>query len=166
MRRVILCLALASGLSCAGATLAGAQEAVFLVRHAERQDNSTDSPLSAEGRARATRLAQMLRDARITAIYVTEFERTAQTAQPLADLLKLPPVRVPAADPGGLVSKLRAADPHARVLIVSHSDRLPTLLRDLGYGEDVTIAAAQYDDLFIVMPGDRPAAPIVIRVHY
>lgn len=144
---------------------AAAQEAVFLVRHAERLDDSKDSPLSSAGRARAERLAQMLRDARITAIYVTEFQRTAQTAQPLADLLALPLIKTPAGDPAALVTRLRASGTHARALVVSHSDRLPILLNDLA-AANVTIAAAEYDNLFVVMPGGRPSTSIVMRLRY
>ncbi len=107
----------------------------------------------------------MLRDARVTAIYVTEFQRTAQTAQPLADLLKLPLIKTPAADPGAVIARLRASDPHTRALVVSHSDRLPILLHDLGAPE-VTIAAAEYDDLFVVVPGDRPGTSIAMRLRY
>jgi phosphohistidine phosphatase SixA len=159
---LLACAAIVVGPAVA---VAAAQEAVFLVRHAERLDDSNDSPLSAQGRTRAARLAQMLRDARITAIYVTEFQRTAQTAQPLADLLKLPLIKMPAADPGALVTRLRASDALTRALVVSHSDRLPILLHDLGVPE-VTIAAAEYDDLFIVVPGDRPSRSILMRLRY
>jgi broad specificity phosphatase PhoE len=168
MRRVILVVTLV----CAtltigpGVSRATAQQIVFLVRHAERLDSSNDSPLSADGRTRAAHLAQLLRDARITAIYVTEFRRTAETAKPLADLLKLPLITTPAADPGALISKLRSTDPHARVLVVSHSDRLPILLQDLGYPQEVTIPASEYDDLFVVVPGDRPSTSVVARLRY
>jgi broad specificity phosphatase PhoE len=166
--RVILTAVLTSAALAVGGgvTPATAQEVVYLVRHAERLDSSTDSPLSAEGRARATRLAQMLRDAGITAIYVTEFQRTAQTAQPLADLLKLPLIKTPATDPDALISRLRSSDSRARVLVVSHSDRLPVLLHDLGYAPEMTIAATEYDDLFVVVPGDRPGTSIVMRLRY
>lgn len=159
---VLACAAIAIGPGVAAVT---AQEVVFLVRHAERLDSSDDSPLSAEGRERAARLAQMLRDAHITAIYVTQFQRTAQTAQPLADLLKLPLMKMPAADPRALVTRLRGSDAHTRALVVSHSDRLPSLLRDLG-GTEVSIPAAEYDDLFVVVPGDRPSTSIVMRLRY
>ncbi len=143
-----------------------AQEAIFLVRHAERLDNSTDSPLSEAGRTRAAHLAALLREAGIKAIYVTEFQRTAQTAQPLADLLRLPLSKIPAADPAALVARLRASDPHTRALVVSHSDRLPVLLRHLGYTAEVTIGRDDYDDLFVVVPSDKPGGPIVMRLQY
>ncbi len=160
---VLACSALLAGPT--GAT-AGAQEAVFLVRHAERLDDSSDSPLSADGRARAERLAQVLRDARITTIFVTEFQRTAQTAQPLADLLKLPVVKTPAGDPGALVTRLRALGPRDRALVVSHSDRLPILLNDLAGAVNIAIPGSEYGDLFVVVPGDRPATSILMRLRY
>ncbi len=76
---------------------AAAQHTVFLVRHAERADSSpgtsptmaADPDLSAAGRARADHLAEALKDAKITAIFATEFKRTQQTAAPLAKALGL-----------------------------------------------------------------------------
>jgi len=158
-------------LPCAAFTLflgvgrTAAQEAVFLVRHAERLDQSQDSALSAEGRERAARLARMLRDAQITAIYVSQYRRTVETAKPLGDLLGLPPQPVPADDPDTLLAKLRSLGPRARALVVSHSDRLPVLLKSLGLEQDLTIPADEYDDLFIVFPQDKTGAR-VLRLRY
>ena len=59
---------------------AWAQQAVYVVRHAERADASFDSALSPAGQARAARLAKMLATSGIGAIFVTERRRTAQTA--------------------------------------------------------------------------------------
>ncbi len=146
--------------------VSAAQEAIFLVRHAERLNDSQDSPLSDAGRARAERLAQLLREAGITEIFVTQFQRTAQTAQPLADLLKVPMKKMPAAETDALVKTLRGLDAHARALVVSHGDRLPTLLRDLGYDQTVTIPPDDYGDLFIVFPEDRSTRSVVVRLRY
>jgi len=44
-----------------------AQEVIFIVRHAERVDGSSDAALSAEGEARAGTLARHLRDAGVDA---------------------------------------------------------------------------------------------------
>jgi broad specificity phosphatase PhoE len=144
---------------------ATAQEAVYLVRHAERVDDARDSLLSAEGRARAAHLAEMLRDAGITAIFVSEYRRTAETAAPLAARLGITAVKVPADQLGVLLARVRAAGPKARILIAGHSDTVPALLKALGCTQQVTIAKAEYDNLFIVIPGDK-VAPRLLRLRY
>ncbi len=88
------------GIVLAQPPLADAQRAIVLLRHADRLDSSPDSPLSKAGEARALRLASLLLDAGITAIYTSEFKRTIKTAEPLALALKITPVRLPAADAG------------------------------------------------------------------
>jgi broad specificity phosphatase PhoE len=145
------------------AARASAQEVVFVVRHAERLDDSSDSPLSADGKARATRLAEHLRNARITAIFATQFVRTADTAKPLADRLGLQLQRVPAAQTTVLLARLRALGPKARVLVVGHSDTVPTILTQLGSKDAVTIAPDEYDNLFVVLPGAGDASPVAPR---
>ena len=144
---------------------ATAQEAVYLVRHAERVDEAKDSLLSAEGRARAARLAEMLRDAGITHIFVSEYQRTAETAGPLAARLAVTPQVVPADQLDMLLARVRAAGPNARVLIAGHSDTVPALLKLLGCTQPITIAKAEYDNLFVVLPGEK-ATPLLLRLRY
>ena len=57
------------------------QSTVFIVRQAEKADNSKDAELSETGPTRADALANMLRDSKISAIYTTEFKPTQQTFQ-------------------------------------------------------------------------------------
>jgi hypothetical protein len=52
-------------------------------------------PFSEAGQARARALAGLLKDAGITAIYTSEFQRTIRTAEPLAVALKIAPVSHP-----------------------------------------------------------------------
>ena len=61
-----------------------AQRAVLVVRHAEKISD-TDERLSDDGLSRAARLAALLKDADVSAIYSTDTPRTRGTAQPLAD---------------------------------------------------------------------------------
>src|SRR5690606_18387538 len=86
------------GWVCVAASVAEAQM-VIVVRHAERADAgaaagaamtaSPDPELSAAGKARAQGLAAMLKDVGVAAIYTTEYRRTIDTAQPLADALSV-----------------------------------------------------------------------------
>ena len=62
---------------------------VFVLRHAERVDSSPDSELSEAGLQRAQKLVHVAGEAGISAIFATEYRRTQQTAQPLADELGL-----------------------------------------------------------------------------
>ncbi len=155
--------------ACAGAVMvlalctlpipAYAQKLVFVVRHAERADGAmtqmqgqADPPLSARGEARAARLAEMLGEAGISAIYVTEFRRTRDTARPLAAKLHLASEQYPSGDTDSLIRKVRSAHSDDVVLVVGHSDTVPGIIKALG-GAQVTISESDYDNLFIVVPG-------------
>ena len=145
---------------------ASAQSVVFVVRHAERADagmmaaSGADPDLSAAGHSRAESLAPALRDARITAIYVTEFKRTRQTAEPLAKLLGLEPAVLSSKDTDGLAQRVKSST--GNVLVVGHSNTVPTLIEALA-GEAVTVGDSDYDNLFLVTSG---AARSVLRLHY
>jgi broad specificity phosphatase PhoE len=142
-----------------------AQEAVYVIRHAERADQSADPPLSTEGVARALRLRELLRDAGITRILTSELRRTRDTAGPLAEALHLAPASVPAADTAALAAMVSASGDSARVLVVGHSNTVPALLRSLGVTAQVAIADDEYDNLFIVVR--QPAGrPVLVRLRY
>ncbi len=144
-----------------------ARQAVFVVRHAERADAGmaagtvADPDLSDAGRARAEALAAMLKDARIAAIYVTEFKRTRQTADPLARRLGIEPIVVSSKDTNGLVAQLKSAN--GNVLVVGHSNTVPAIAKALGTDEHIAIGDAEFDNLLIVTPG---ATPSVLRLRY
>ncbi|HAF04119.1 MAG TPA: hypothetical protein DHU55_07450 [Blastocatellia bacterium] len=141
---------------------ATAQSTIFIVRHAEKAgDGGNDPDLSDLGRARAETLANMLKDAGISAIYVTEFKRTQQTAAPLAKALGITVTTLPAKDNAALVAKLRASNGNA--LVVGHSDTIPDLIKALGISEPINIAENDYDNLFAVVLDEKPH---LIRLHY
>ena len=144
---------------------AQAQKAVFLVRHAEKVDESKDPALSAAGQERAQALARHLRTAGVTAIYVTQYQRTALTAAPLAVAAGLKPIVIAADERRQLADRIRRDDPNGVVLVVGHSDTVPELLRLLGHPEPVTIAHAEYGNLFVVVPA-KTGAPTVLRLRY
>lgn len=151
--RLLLLLVIAGWL-CLSPALASAQRAVFLLRHAEKVDQSRDAALTPAGHARARHLAQVLRDAGITAVYTSEFQRTRDTAAPLCQALGLQPRVVPAAEGASLIARLRRGHASDTILIVGHGDTLPDLMRALGVPRPPTIAAGDYDNLFVVIPQD------------
>jgi broad specificity phosphatase PhoE len=143
---------------------AHAQRAVVIVRHAERADQSEDSPLSSAGVARAELLARILASSGVSAIYTTQFQRTIKTAEPLANLLKLKMTNseMSAAE---LVKTLRAKHANATVLVVGHSNTVPEILAALGHQQGVEIGSQEFDNLFIVVPLVK-APPTVVRLRY
>jgi broad specificity phosphatase PhoE len=144
------------------ASVVSAQSTVFFVRHAEKaQSGGKDPALSEAGVARAEILAKILKDAGITTIYTTEFQRTQQTAAPLAKALGINLTTVPASDITVLVSKLRDGKDNA--LVVGHGNTIPDLIKALGIATPINIGENDYDNLFIVSVGEKPH---LIRLHY
>ena len=63
------------------------------------------------------------------------------------------------------MDRIRKDNPNDVVLVVGHSDTVPELLRLLGHPEPVTIAPAEYDNLFVAIP-DKGGPPTVLRLRY
>ncbi len=156
---------LAALLLSAAAMPGYAQSALIVVRHAERADQSQDTKLSATGEARARTLARTLGDAGVSAIYVTQFQRTAQTAQPLAEHLNVKPVVVQAQDIAGLALKIRTDNADQVVLVVGHSDTIPNIIKAFGYLEPITIEHDEYDSLLVLVPRNGQK-PTLLRLRY
>ncbi len=133
---------------------------IFLVRHAERASQDRDSALSPEGNKRAECLSNLLRDAGVKAIFVTQFARTQQTAEPLARKMGVDPIIVNSADTDALVKKVHSTAAEA-VLIVAHSDTLAGIIAKLGGGTIAPIATDEYDRLFILNSNSSNSAPVV-----
>lgn len=151
------------------AATAAAQQTVFVVRHAERADTAAgaaptmaaDPELSDAGRARAESLAAALKDAKVVAIFATEFKRTQATAAPLAKALGLQVTTISSKEPAKLIEAVKSAG--GNVLVVGHSNTVPAIVKDLGVAAPITVGDAEYDNLFVVTIG---AAPSVLRLHY
>lgn len=159
------CLLLAAAALALVTPARAAEPTIFVVRHAEKGAASADAPkdpeLSPEGRARAESLARTLRDAGVTTIYVTEFRRTRQTAEPLARAAGIEPVVVPGAETAALVGKLKEG--RGSVLVVGHSNTVPDILKALGHPQPITIGDDEYDNLFVFIPGSEPQ---LLRLRY
>lgn len=112
-RRAFLCGVLVAMCVAAAPTVASAQKAVFVVRHAEKADESDDPVLSPSGRVRAQALARHLATAGIKAIYVTQYQRTVLTAAPLSSAIALTPIAIHSDATQELVDRMRKdTDPY------------------------------------------------------
>ena len=143
--------------------VASAQSLVVFVRHAERADGGAgaanksmsgapaDPLLSAEGAARAARLATLLADSRIKAIYATEFKRTQDTGKPLAAKLGLTVQAVTANDTAALVAKAKSEHPNDVVLVIGHSNTVPAAIKAFG-GPEIKMADEEYSAIYVLAP--------------
>jgi len=135
---------------------------VFLVRHAEKADGPGQDPsLSEAGRRRAEALARLLQSAGVRGIYTSQFQRTQQTAEPLAKRLGVTvspvPLSVKPSNPREVsdesvreLTKKIEAHAGGAVLIVGHSNSVPEVIRMLGGDAVPKIDESSFDDLFVV----------------
>ena len=142
---------------------------VLLVRHAEKAaEPAADPPLTADGEARAQALVQVARDAGVTAIVTTQFQRTRMTAAPLAQALGITADVVTARGPDHPREVARTIlERHAgeTVLVVGHSNTIPEIVAALGAPHPGVIADATHDNLFVVtVPADGKAK--LVRARY
>ena len=165
MLRYRLIFAFFSGFLFVSVHLAEAQQALFLVRHAEQSVEGEDPPLTEAGRRRATALAGLLKDAAINVIYESGIRRTKETARPLADTLNIELKTYPRRDIGGFIDTLRSQHAQDRVLIVTQSLRIPRWLKTFGHSVDITIGPTDYDNIFVIIPKDD-SSPLVLRLRY
>jgi phosphohistidine phosphatase SixA len=157
-------VALASGIVMAQAAPPPAM--VVLVRHAERAAEPKDDPgLTEAGAARAGALAAALDQAGVTAIITTELRRTRDTAAPLAKARGLTPEIVAARGATAHAEAVAAAvrrHPGGVVLVVGHSNTVPSIIAALGGPKLPDLCDAAYSDLFVLATAGTPeglAAP-------
>jgi len=142
-----------------------AQQAVYLIRHAEQARDVEDPPLTKTGKRRAKGWASTLRDTGIKLVYTSKKRRTKQTGQYIAHGLNIPSQTMSRRDVAGLVNRIRTQNAEDQVLIVSHSRTIPKLLKELGYSQDITIKKSDYGSLFIIAPKANDD-PVVVHLRY
>jgi phosphohistidine phosphatase SixA len=177
-RKTILVTLLLSLVSLLAVSLATAQDdfkpvTVFLVRHAEREDEPRqDPPLKKEGVARSQELAKLLGSAGIKTIITSQFARTKQTAEPLAAKLNLTPISISLrSNPNNprliaeestteVVNKILERSGES-VLLVGHSNSVPDVIKMIGGDTVPTIDERQFNNLFIVTVYGKGKAKVV-----
>lgn len=134
---------------------------VYLVRHAEKVDDSRDPVLSEVGQARAAELSRMLSDAGITHIWSTDYQRTRLTAEPLARRLGLPVLSYPPSRLDDFAKQLKATP--GRHLVVGHSNTTGELVQALGGQPGAAIQDIEYDRLYTVFLGADGPVTVLLR---
>lgn len=179
-RRFLLWVCLLPLAACTGARSAApraeaeappsASTVVLLVRHAEKaSEGGNDPALTPAGQQRAQALLDVAGSAGVSAIYTTQYRRTHDTAQPLADRLGVT-VTERAISAGAqahateLAREILTQHRGETVLVVEHSNTLPSILAELARVQIPQLGDNEYDRLFVVVvPPSGPARLIQSR---
>lgn len=128
----------------------------IIVRHAERATSDpTDPPLDSIGRVRAAALAEAIGASGVSAIYVTQYRRTRETAEPAARALGITLRELRASSPVGahaaeVARTLMEQHRGEVVLVVGHSNTIGPIARALGAKVPENLEDHEYEQLYIV----------------
>ncbi len=120
---------------------------LIIVRHAEKKNDTDTTTLTAAGYDRALRLATLLTNTNLAAIYTTPFVRMRQTAEPTAKQKNL---LIQDYSPHDIseIDRIITANLGKTVLIVGHSNSIPNILNH--YTGSSLENLSNYNDIFVL----------------
>ena len=147
---------------------AQASTRVILVRHAEKDGETGDVPLTERGHQRAEVLAEMLSEANVTAIFATQFQRNQMTAGPLAEKTGVSITTIPingkvSGHAEEVAAKIQGGDFAGVVVYVGHSNTIGPVLKALGV--EGFEGDAEYPQMFLVIMHEN-IPPEMLILHY
>ncbi|GAB2585568.1 SixA phosphatase family protein [Spirosoma areae] len=143
--RLLLLFVLSSTLVTACSTTT-----VYIVRHAEKVNETDTTDLTPAGYARAAALVDTLASRGIDSLFTTPYYRTRQTAAPLAKRLAIASVDYPAKPMEAIVNRVSRIR-NKTVLVVGHSNTILEIARGLGATPTLTkIEPGDFDNLLRV----------------
>ncbi|NVK53439.1 MAG: histidine phosphatase family protein [Flavobacteriaceae bacterium] len=140
----------------------------YLIRHAEKNraiKNDKDPVLTLKGAKRAKHWANVLANANINLIYSTDYNRTKETAQPLADKNGL---QIYLYDPRKMYDEAFKYNTKGKnVLIVGHSNTTPAFVNKiLGKNKYGQISDDNNSNLYIVTVTKSGATSVVLKIDH
>lgn len=155
MKRILITLTVLSGLIWMTSSFVTATKkkdapivtSLIIVRHAEKKNETDTTTLTTAGYDRSQRLATLLANTNLSAIYTTPFVRMRQTAEPTARQKNLliqdyTPHEIPEID------RIIAANSGKTVLIVGHGNSIPNILNH--YTGSSLQNLSGYNDIFVL----------------
>ena len=136
---------------------------IYVVRHAEKEEDHVDPSLTRDGYRRADALAQLLKHAQIDAIYSTFYRRNVGTALPLARELATPISFYQANEFAPLVDRLLREGRNA--LVVGHSNTVAEIVNALGGSAQPLNEETDYGDVFQLIIDTRNADTDVLQIR-
>lgn len=126
---------------------AAAGKSIFVTRHMQKAEGE-DPPLNAEGAVAAERLADMLLDEGVSAIFATATRRAMETATPLSIRIGVPIETYDPKNPQSLATSIGAVE--GSVLVVGHSNTVPDLIANFGGYPPPLMTEQDYGTVFRV----------------
>jgi broad specificity phosphatase PhoE len=134
----------------------------ILVRHAETTGSGTNPNLSAAGMARADELARIMGSLSLDAVYSTNFNRTMQTASPVAADQGLTIQSYSGSNLNATADEILGNYPAGKILMVGHSNTTPDFINVLtGTNDYPQLPETEYDNLFIVTVLEKGRAEVL-----
>lgn len=138
---------------------AAAADAVYVIRHLQKAPGD-DPPLTPEGAAGASALADILADKGIGAVFATPTRRAIQTATPLAVRLGLPVTRYDPADSAALIEAAKTIP--GNILVVGHNNTVPDLVAKFGGERPPPMTEQDYGLIYVVYAGTKEVREIML----
>ena len=151
MKLLGLLAALAATLAACATPAPPAEPVYFVMRHLHTPAGEHDPDLTAEGQRHAALLANWFGEEALEAVYVSSYQRSRQTAAPLAARLGLTPVVYDPRDTPGLLARVRQGPFPA--LIVGHSNTVPDIIEQLGGERPGPLAHEDFGHIWRVARG-------------
>lgn len=121
---------------------------IYLVRHAEKVDSSSNSDLTDLGKQRARTFAQLLQGAEVSHVFSTPYLRTRSTAEPTALDHQLSIEEYDPNNGAELVEQLRTLA--GTILVTGHSNTIPGLVNLLTGENFDNLDERVFDKVYVV----------------
>lgn len=141
----------------------GAQEAVYVIRHAEQDATTSDPALTEAGIARAERW-DILADAAISVVFTSELLRSQQTGGLIAEVPEVDTIEIPRRALEELHDRIVAEYEGDVVLVVSHSGTIPSVICSFGMCNVPAVSKSDYGGLYIVT-GVESGTPTLVHLN-
>lgn len=140
----------------------------ILIRHAEKaMEQSTNDPdLAPAGKKRAQRLADLLNEGEVNAIYSTPFKRTRQTVEPLA-IKKGLTILDYEINKEEEIDKMIVAHEGGTIVVVGHSNTIPWMANKLlGVQKHHPWEDGDYDNVLVITVIERGKSAKLVWLNY
>jgi 2,3-bisphosphoglycerate-dependent phosphoglycerate mutase len=133
--------------------LSCSQQTFYIVRHAEKTDDSADPQLSQLGIERAVDLEKYLAAKKLDTVFTSTFKRTILTGLTVSFPRGIPQLVIDQQNPqtlNGFIQRLNKITGEKGILVVGHTNTVPAIVQGLCGQTIAPIAENDYDNIYII----------------